>query len=371
MTGDIKICSRCVLDTTDSEINFDDKGVCNHCRTFELNYNTRMNANNGFPEIIDKIKADGRNKEYDCIIGVSGGIDSTYLAYLAKKNGLRPLAVHFDNGWNSELAVSNIEKVLKKLNIDLYTYVIDWEEFKSLQIAFLKASTPDSEVPTDHAIFALLLREANKRNIKYFLSGMNYKTESIMPDTWSYGHADWQYIKSINKQFGTVKLKYFPRYNFLYLFYTFFIKRMKMISWLNYVDFDKDQAMKILQDELDWKYYGGKHYESIYTRFFQSYILPKKFNIDKRKGHFSNLINIGQMTREEALAELKKETYPADLLANDKEYVIKKLGLTNDSFEEIMMLKPKTFRDYKTNYTKINKLKKIYNYLRNKKFFPK
>jgi len=368
---EIKICSKCTLDTTDPDIVFDEEGICNHCKSFKENYETRMNTVGNFQDIIDQIKKDGKGKEYDCAIGVSGGVDSTYLAYVAKQNGLNPLAIHFDNGWNSELAVSNIEKVLKKLDIDLYTYVIDWEEFKALQLSFLKASTPDSEIPTDHAINALLIKEANKRNIKYLLSGMNYKTESIMPVTWSYGHLDWPYIKRIHKKFSKVKLKRYPKLTFAYIFYTFVIKKLKMISLLNYIDFDKDVAMKVIQDELGWKYYGGKHYESIYTRFFQSYILPEKFGIDKRKAHFSNLIKVEQMTREDALKELEKSTYPEELLEQDKEYVIKKLDLTEESFEEIMNLPTKTFKDYKTSYNTIAKLKKIYNYLRNKNIFHK
>ena len=204
-----QICTHCVMDTiSDPDITFDETGECNYCKNYKEKVQIRLNKeDNSFQKIIDQIKKKGKNKEYDCIIGVSGGVDSTYIAYLLKENGVNPLAIHLDNGWNSELAVSNIEKVLKKQGIDLYTYVLDWEEFKDLQLAFLKSSTPDSEIPTDHAIYALLLREANKRNIKYLISGMNYSTESIMPVTWSYGHSDWNYIKMIQKRFGLAKLK--------------------------------------------------------------------------------------------------------------------------------------------------------------------
>jgi len=366
-----RMCKRCVMDTTDSEIEFDSEGICNHCRKFENTVSYRIAGNNQgeFDKIVKAIKAAGSKNEYDCVIGVSGGVDSTYLAYLCKQNGLRPLAVHLDNGWNSELAVSNIEKVLKKLDIDLYTYVIDWEEFRDLQLAFLKASTPDSEIPTDHAIYSILMRVANEKNIKYILSGLNYKTESILPITWAYGHADWKYIKNIQKEFGTKKLISFPHYSISYLFYTVGLKRVKFISLLNYIDFNKEKAMAVLEKDLGWRNYGGKHYESIYTRFFQSYILPRKFNIDKRKAHLSNLINSGLMTKEEAINELEKEICPKELLEQDKEYTIKKFELTSSEFEDIMKLPPKTFRDYKTNYDLILKIRELLNFLRKRKLF--
>jgi len=368
-----QICSKCIMDTvSDPDIFFNHEGICNYCTSYNETFQTRHTTdNNAFSEILNKMKEAGKNKEYDCIIGVSGGVDSTYIAYLLKENGINPLAIHFDNGWNSELAVSNIEKVLKILDIDLYTYVIDWEEFKDLQLSFLKASTPDSEIPTDHAIYALLLREANKRNIKYLISGMNYKTESIAPPSWSYGHSDWKYIKSVHKIFGNIKLKKYPHYSLLYLFYSFFVRRVKMVSLLNYMDYDKEKAMKLIEDKLGWKYYGGKHYESIYTRFFQAYILPQKFEIDKRKGHLSNLISSGQMTRQQAMEEFQKETYPKNLLEQDKEFVIKKFGLTENSFQEIMDLPKKTHRDYKSNYKTIKRLKTLYNYLRRINLFHK
>jgi len=206
---------------------------------------------------------------YDCIIGVSGGVDSSYVAYVVRQLGLRPLAVHLDNGWDSELAVSNIKNFLNKLDIDLYTHVLDWEEFKQLQIAFLEASTPDSEVPTDHAIMAVLYKEAAKRNIQYIILGVNTVTEAIHAPRWSYGHNDWRYIKSVNRLFGKIKLKRFPHFSLFNLIYYSIIKRIKIVRILDFVNYKKQEAMRILQDELYWKPYGGKHYESIYTRFFQ------------------------------------------------------------------------------------------------------
>lgn len=369
------MCSKCIMDTTDPEITFDENGVCNHCLRYETELPKRVfrgaDAEERLSIKIADIKKSGKNNDYDCIIGVSGGVDSTYVAYLTKKIGLRPLAIHFDNGWNSELAVSNIEKVLNKLNIDLYTYVIDWEEFKNLQLSFLKASTPDGEIPTDHAINALLFREAAKHNIKYIINGMNFATESMAVKMWAYGHSDWKYIKSVHKLFGTSSLKKYPHYNFINLFYWTFIKKIEVVSILNYITYEKDEVMKVIQDELNWVYYGGKHYESVYTRFYQGYLLPSKFNIDKRRGHLSDLVNSGQLTRELALEEIKKEGYSQELFTIDKPFVLKKLELTEEEFQKIMDSKPKTFMDYPNNFSKVEKLKKIVNFLRLKGFYSK
>ncbi|MCU0337084.1 MAG: N-acetyl sugar amidotransferase [Sediminibacterium sp.] len=370
-----KICSRCIMDTSDPNIEFNDEGVCNHCLRYENELHRRVfigdEASSKLKSLVDKIKNAGKGKEYDCIIGVSGGVDSTYVAYLTKQLGVRPLAVHFDNGWNSELAVSNIEKTLDHLGIDLYTYVIDWEEFKDLQLSFLKASTPDGEIPTDHAINALLFREADKRGIKYIINGMNFAAESISVPGWAYGHSDWKYIKSVQKIFGSVKLKRYPKYTFFNLFWWNVVKQIKVISILNYVDYKKDAVMEILQSELGWVYYGGKHYESVYTRFFQGYILPKKFGIDKRKAHLSDLIKSGQISRETALQEIEKPGYEEQLFRQDKDFVIKKFELNEASFDAIMSLSPKTFRDYPNNYAKVQRLKSFVNKLREKGLYSR
>ncbi len=359
------------MDTTaDPDIKFDDQGISNYYYQYlekaKLRLFNSKEEEGKLSEIVEKIKNAGLAHDYDCIIGISGGVDSTYVAYLVKKLGLRPLAVHFDNGWNSELAVKNIEHVLTKLGIDLFTYVIDWEEFKSLQLAFLKASTPDGEIPTDHAIFALLFKIANEKGIKYILNGNNFATESVMPPTWAYGHIDWLYIKSINRKFGTRKLKSYPRLTPLFFAYYTFIKRVRIVSILNYLPYEKSEAMKILQDELGWKYYGGKHYESIYTRFYQGYILPKKFGIDKRKAHLSTLIFSNQLSREEALEELTKPIYPPGMLEEDMAFTIKKFELTDDSFRQIMELPTKTYRDYPNQSKLIAKFRKWLNALRGK-----
>jgi N-acetyl sugar amidotransferase len=352
MTRAYQICTRCVMDTTDPDIQFDENGVCNHCHEYDLRISKKVftgaEGKRRLDQFVTDIKRDGKNKDYDCVIGVSGGVDSTYVAYKVKELGLRPLAVHLDNGWDSELAVKNIENALKKLNIDLHTYVLDWEEFKDLQVAFLKASTPDSEIPSDHAIFASMCQTAEKIGTKYILMGYNTRTETHLPSAWSQGHLDWKYIKSVHQQFSVTELKTFPHLNL----WTYFRYRstQKWINILDYLDYIKEDAMDLLQQELGWKYYGGKHYESIYTRFYQGYILPKKFGYDKRKTHLSSLVCSGEMSREEALAELKKEPYPCELQEEDKTYVIKKLSLTDEEFENIMNLPKKTYGDYPSSF---------------------
>ncbi len=343
-----QICTRCVMDTTDPEIEFDEKGVCNHCHYYDERLKNKVftgeEGRRRLAKIVDDIKREGAGKDYDCVIGVSGGVDSTYVAYKVKELGLNPLAVHLDNGWDSELAVKNIEQVLKKLKIDLYTHVIDWEEFKDLQLAFLKASTPDSEIPTDHAIVSLMCQMTAKIGVKYIVMGYNTRTETHHAKAWSQGHYDWKYIKSVHQRFGRTKLVTFPRMDiWTYLRYR---TTQKWINILDYLDYVKKDAMRILQEDLGWKYYGGKHYESIYTRFYQGYILPKKFGYDKRRMHLSSLICSGEMTREEALVELKKEPYPVELQEEDKTYVIKKFDITEAEFERIMNLPQKSFHDY-------------------------
>lgn len=372
-----KRCTRCIMDTSDPEITFDDKGVCKHCYRYDDILDSRVfrgpEAETKLNALVESIKKTGKNKEYDCIIGVSGGVDSTYVAYLTKQLGLKPLAIHFDNGWNSELAVSNIEKTLDKLGIDLYTYVIDWDVFSDLQKAYLKASTPDGEIPTDHAINALLFKEASKRGIKHIISGMNFATESMAVRMWSYGHSDWTYIKDVYKKHGSgLSLKKYPHFNFRNLFNWTFIKKIKVVSILNYIEYNKANTVELLQKELGWIKYEGKHYESVYTRFYQGYILPEKFNVDKRIGHLSDLIRAGQTTREQALEDIKNDIYPSkELLAQDKEFMYKKFNYSKEEFEQIMNLPPKTFLDYKNKAETVDKLKVFVNFLRKKGRYSK
>jgi N-acetyl sugar amidotransferase len=345
---DYRVCSRCVMDTTDPYIMFDQKGVCNHCHRYDQLANelvfTGDEGRQKLNRITAKIKADGSDRQYDCIIGVSGGVDSTFAAYKVKELGLRPLAIHLDNGWDSELAVSNIEKFLKQLNIDLHTHVMDWEEFKDLQLAFLRASTPDSEIPTDHAIVSLLYQIADEMRLKYVITGINIRTETHLPDAWSRGHADWKYIDSVHRRFGRIPLKTYPHRSRLEeLRYR---RKQKWVSILDYVDYVKKDAIRILQEELGWQYYGGKHQESIYTRFFQGYVLPTKFGVDKRKMHLSSLICSGEMSREEAMEALKTPPYAPGMLEADRTYVLKKLDITEEGLRRIMELPKKTIFDY-------------------------
>ena len=338
------------MDTSDPDIEFDEKGYCNHCRAY-FEHVARLNETNEFSgeqltEVVETIKQENRGQEYDCILGVSGGIDSSFTAYNAKKFGLRPLLVHFDNGWNSELSVKNIENLVRKLDFDLYTYVIDWEEFKDLQRSFILASVVDIEMLTDHAIMATMFRLARKHKIKYVLSGENIATEFILPKTWMYIIKDTKNIKGIHKQFGDLKLESFPIFGIYELILYRYIYRLDYVKLLNYIDYRKDDAIGIMEKELDWKYYGGKHYESIFTKFFQAYILPKKFGIDKRKAHLSNLICSGQLTRDIALEDMEKELYDPVELEQDKAYVIKKLGFSEDEFGRIMKAASKSHLDY-------------------------
>lgn len=342
-----QVCTKCVMDTSDYDIVFDENGVCNHCRIAKKRLDKYWIKNDSIlNNIVDKIRKKGKNNRYDCIIGLSGGVDSTFLAYKVKQLGLNPLAIHFDNGWNTELAVNNIENIVKKLNIDLYTYVVNWQEFKDLQLAFLKSSTPDAEIPTDHAIIATVYKLAVKYKIKYIISGDNVSTESVLPKYWSHGHHDWKYIKNIYKKFGKFKISNYPKFNLFNLFYYKFIKRLKVIKLLNYIDYNKDNALNIIKNKLDWRDYGMKHEESIYTRFFQNYYLIEKFGFDKRRIHYSSLINSDQMSRQEAFEKLKNPPYNKNIVQKDMEFILNKFEINKEKFVEILNKENKFFFDY-------------------------
>jgi len=360
-------CNRCVMDTSDPEITFDENGYCIHCINYfenlsKLTYQGKT-SDKQLAEIVQKIKASGKNKKYDCIIGVSGGIDSSYVAYLTKKLGLKPLAVHLDNGWNSELAVNNIEKILNQLGIDLYTYVLDWEEFKDLQLSFLKASTPEIETPTDMAIPAVLHKLAAKHNVKYIISGGNYATEGILPKSWHYDRKDDKFLKAIQKQFGTKKLSTFPTFGFIKEIYYKFFKGIRFVYILNYTPFSKKDAMELLEKELNWKYYGGKHYESSYTKLVQSYILPEKFNIDYRRSTFSTQICAGEILRDEAVDGLKEKPYVNINIEEETAYLCKKLEISIEEFNSIMSSPPKSYKDYPNDQRLLEFLYKTYHKL--------
>jgi len=366
MTKEYRICTKCILDTTAPYISFDKDGVCNYCRKEGVFVKEQLSVpsqkkKEEFNKLIAEIKRCGRGKKYDCIIGLSGGVDSTYLAYIAKEVGLRPLTVHLDNGWDTEMAVENINNIVKRLGLDLYTCKVDWKEFKDLQLAYLKASVVDIEVPTDHAIKALLYRTAKERGIKYILSGGNLASEGILPKGWAYNKNDLVNLRDIHRRFGTLKLKTFPTLGFWKKVYYERVNGIQSVAILDYISYVKKNVKDFLIREIGWNDYGNKHYESIFTRFFQAYILPKKFNIDKRRAHLSSLICSGQITREEALEEIEKDPYPdKEMMKRDKEVVLRKLGLTEKEFEKIMNLPIKSHFDYRTNVRMVSFARGLY-----------
>jgi N-acetyl sugar amidotransferase len=358
--SDNRLCSRCVLDTTDPDIVFNEKGVCNYCDEFDEIFGKIEHNQQDLDNLIAEIKTEGAGKEHNCLLGLSGGVDSSYLAYLAYENGLNPLIVHFDNGWNSELAVSNIQKIVDKLGFGLETYVIDWKEFRDLQRAFIKASVVDIEMLTDHAIFAAMYKIARQNKIKYILSGTNYATESGMPPSWTWSKRDLRNIKAIHKRFGEEKLKTFPtlgKWKWLFLKYSGI--GVTFVELLNYLDYKKSEAISILEKEFGWRYYGGKHYESIFTKFYQAYILPEKYGIDKRKAHLSSLIRNKEITRKEALEQLSLPLYTEQELVDDKRYVLKKLGFSEKEFDNIMKLPPCPHNFYPSSETLMNYLRTL------------
>ena len=347
-------CSVTVMDNiADDDIQFDENGICNYYHDYmRLESAELFRGADGearLNDYINRIKENGRGKPYDCLIGLSGGVDSTYVAWLVKSHGLRPLAVHLDNGWDSELAVMNIENIINKLGIDLYTLVVNWQEFKDIQLSYLKASVVDIEVVSDHAIFATMYKLAREKGISYIISGVNFETEYIMPPSWLYKKMDFVNLKDIHSKFGTVRLKTYPTFDFKKYVYYSSVLKLYPFTILNYVEYNKKAIKEFIAKELNWRDYGGKHYESIFTKFYQAYILPEKFKIDKRKAHLSTLICSSQMTREEALCELEKPLYDLQELKRDKEYVLKKFGLTEKEFDAIMKLPVRKHTDFKTD----------------------
>jgi N-acetyl sugar amidotransferase len=355
------------MDTSDPDIQFDADGVCNYYYDYKEKANKILlpfpQRTEKFNQIISEIKSAGNSRKYDCLIGLSGGVDSSYIAYLAGEMGLKALIVHFDNGWNSELAVSNIEKIVNKYNFDLHTLVVDWNEFKDIQLSFFKASVPNIEIVTDHAIIATLYKIAKKYKIKYLISGSNLTSEGILPPSWGYDASDWHHIKSIHRQFGTIKINTFPHLSLLQFFYFRIILNVKKVNLLNFVDYNKLNAIKELEEKVGWQYYGGKHYESVFTQFFQAYVLPAKFGFDKRRAHLSSLICSGQITRQEAMAELQTPLYEPSKLDEHLKYVLKKWEISKDEFDQIMKLPPKKHEDYPSNKKWVEKSVRLKNKL--------
>lgn len=348
------MCSRCVMDTTDTMIKFDGNGVCDHCNTFDQDikphWHTGEKGGAEISRIADDIRKAGKGKDFDCIIGMSGGIDSSYLVYLAKeKLGLRPLVFHVDAGWNSQQAVNNIEQIVDRLGLDLYTEVIDWEEMKDLQLSFFKSGVSHIDTPQDHAFFATMYKFSSKYKVKHILTGGNYSTECIRnPLEWMYFQSDSIQIKDIQNQFGTRKLKNFPLTNILWhKVYLPYIRGIKTYRPLDFMVYDKEEATQFLVDNYGFQRYAQKHFESRFTKFYEAYWLPEKFGYDTRKVQYSSLILTGQMTREEALERLKKPAYDPETIDEDFEYIANKLGITVDELRGYFEAPNKTYKDYK------------------------
>lgn len=350
-------CVRCVMDTSDPEITFDHEGRCCHCSEYlrkraKHGYRGRV-SDEKFERMIDDVARTGRRSQYDCVIGVSGGADSSFLAYLAKKAGLRVLAVHMDNGWDSETAVSNINSVVSNLGIDYESYVLDWEEFKDLQLAFLRASVPEAETPTDVAIPAALHYFAAKYNVKYILSGGNLATEGILPRSWHYDVKDVRYLAYIQRRYGTRGLKNFPTFGYKKEVYYKLVKGIRTLYPLEQVPFEKENAISLLSSEFGWRDYGGKHHESRYTKFIQSYYLVEKFNIDYRRVGLSLEICNGKIGRDEAIALLTESPYDVDEVETEKAYIAKKLSISIGELERIIAAPPRWYWELPNDQVKL------------------
>ena len=350
-----QICTNCVMDTSDEKISFDENGVCDHCQTYYQqilpNWRTDERGRQVLDEIVEKIRRDGEGKDFDCIIGMSGGVDSSYLTYIARAElGLRPLVFHVDAGWNSQIAVNNIERLVDGLDLDLYTEVIDWSEMQDLQRAFFRSGVPHIDMPQDHAFFATMYKFAEQHKVKYILTGANYSTECIRnPIDWMYYQSDAIQLRDIHGKFGTKPLRSFPTTSILrHKVYLPYVKRIRVVTPLNYIPYVKKEAMQLLQDEFGWQPYPQKHFESRFTKFYESYWLPEKFGYDTRRVQFSSLIVTNQMKREEALELLERPAHDAETIEQEFEYVATKVGISVDELRECLEGPNRTYRDYKS-----------------------
>ncbi len=346
-------CTRTIMDTTDPDIWFDEDGVSSHVHHFNEVFATDLlSAQRGerleaLNTLVAQIKKAGEGKPYDCVVGVSGGVDSTYLALQAVRLGLRPLVVHFDSGWNSELAVGNIHNLVTTLDLDLYTHVVDWREMRDLQLSFFKSSVANADTPTDHAFGWVAYQQARKYGIKYILSGGNAATESVLPPAWGYNASDARQLRAIQTRFGTVKLKTYPVMG-MFMRYVWYphVRKIRTVRPLNYMPYVDKDAKQDIADSVGWRDYGGKHYESVFTRYFQGCYLPHKFGFDKRLAHYSSLVLSGQVTRDEALALMETTNYPEQLRKQDHEFIAKKLGITVEGLEALIELPPVNYTAY-------------------------
>lgn len=354
-----KFCTRCMYDEYVPKIFFDEKGVCNYCKMIdnvdEVYKAGTEEAEQTFLDIVAQIKKDGRNKKYDVIIGVSGGTDSSYMVLKAVELGLRPLAVHYDNTWNSTIATENIRKVLNGLNVDLYTYVVDNKEMDDIFKSFLLANVPDLDSPTDLALAEVLYRAASKYGVKYIFEGHSYKTEGISP--LGYNYIDGQYIKSVHKMFGKLKMKTFPNMDFFSFMKWIAVKKIKKIRPLWYIKYDKESAKKLLEERFNWKYYGGHHLENRMTAFYHSYYNPVKYGVDQRNNALSASVRSGLMKKEDAISEYTSPPYMEPELFD---YFLKRMNFTKEEFEQIMQGPRKNYRDYKTYKSRFEKMRPFF-----------
>lgn len=357
MIRHFQICTNCVMDTSDSAIVFDQNGICDHCRTFHTkikpSWHTDRRGAQALGDLVEKVKAAGKGNDFDCIIGMSGGIDSSYLTYIAKeKLGLRPLVFHVDAGWNSQVAVNNIERLVDGLGLDLFTEVIDWETMKDLQLAFFRSGVPHIDTPQDHAFFATMYKFAEKHRVKYILTGANLSTECIRnPVEWMYYQSDSRQIRDIHSQFCQRPLTNFPLTSiFWHKVVLPYAKGIRVVRPLNYLPYIKEEAIALLTERFGWQPYPQKHFESRFTRFYESYWLPKRFGYDVRRVQYSSLILTGQMTREEALERLKNPPYDEATIGHELEFIANKLGVTVEELDDYMKLPKRTYRDFKSQH---------------------
>ena len=357
-----QICKKTIMDTSDPNIIFDNDGICDHYwkAKKELDYFQSIDKEKALEELCSTIK---KNKKYDCIIGLSGGIDSAYLLYcMVKQYGINPLVVHIDGGWNTEISQWNVENLVKKLDVDLFTYVVNWKEMRDLQLSFLKSNTANQDIPQDHAFFAKLYDITIKNNIKYVLTGGNLVSESILPSSLGYIAMDKKFLKSVHRKYGKVRLKSFPTMSFLKYYLSIpYIHRIKIVRPLDLLQYDPEEAKSILMQEVGFKDYGKKHNESSFTKFFQNYYLYEKFGMDKRRSHLSSLIVSGKMSRDEALEAVKVIPYDINAIRNEKEFIAKKLKMSVEELDKLIAMPNKSYKDFSNNsylYKVKDKIKK-------------
>ena len=365
----VRRCARCLYDEFTPRIVFDDSGVCSYCHLYDrmdAEHPTGAEGQRRLEAFAGEIRRAGKGKKYDCIVGVSGGCDSSYTLYLARQLGLRPLAVHFDNTWNSTTATENIGNVLKALDVDLYTHVVDNEEYDDIYRSFLEAGVIDIEAPTDIGLAATIYGAATKFGVSYTFEGHSFRTEGISPLGWLY--MDGKYIKSVHRRHGTVRMKTFPNMTLTKFLYWTSVRRIRKIRPLYYIDYHKEPAKALLERELGWKWYGGHHLENRFTAFYHSYFIPRRWGLDFRVLGYAGLTRAGQMTREEGLAMLSQPPYlEPDLL----QYVKKRLGYSESEFERVMTLPKRTFRDYDTYKKTFERLKPLFRVLADRDLVPK